>query len=328
MNRIFIASYTPLVQVIIALYFVGSGLSCPAEVPAFAELSADTVNFIGEIRRAGQLPEHAEPLDQKLVSDLAEKITSTQRLYGYDSNEIPRLDPGMLAADLCGVYVGPVNVLQILSSGIHVQDASRSNGKEFFVENVTSKHITDDQENDVLMCMFVQFTATTAFETVGGSRRTVLTCSPVDKEVFVESFRQRYSAIEDKLTEQLAKLEAAATPAPREWNDATGEYSVEARFKGIEDGKYIIVKGDGTEVGVSASDLSPGDRQYARKEFLRQRPIRVQISELSNRISELPESPDASFKIFSDFLDAPADKNRGDRRDKKRIRRRRGPIPN
>jgi hypothetical protein len=55
---------------------------------------------------------------------------------------------------------------------------------------------------------------------------------------------------------------ANAAPAFRTWTDATGKFSIEAKFVG-EDGDAVrLVKQDGTELKVPLAKLSESDRKY------------------------------------------------------------------
>lgn len=49
---------------------------------------------------------------------------------------------------------------------------------------------------------------------------------------------------------------------PREWTDATGKYTVEAEFAGVEDGKVLLRKLDGSTVSVPLEMLGKTDQQY------------------------------------------------------------------
>jgi hypothetical protein len=55
---------------------------------------------------------------------------------------------------------------------------------------------------------------------------------------------------------------ASAAPTFRTWTDATGKFSIEAKFVG-EDGDAVrLVKQDGKELKVLLAKLSEADRKY------------------------------------------------------------------
>jgi hypothetical protein len=51
----------------------------------------------------------------------------------------------------------------------------------------------------------------------------------------------------------------------RTWSDATGKYTIEAKFIGIEAGKVILEKADGSRIQIDLSKLKPEDRIEAVK---------------------------------------------------------------
>jgi WD40 repeat protein len=51
----------------------------------------------------------------------------------------------------------------------------------------------------------------------------------------------------------------------RTWTDKTGKFKVEAKFVGIENGKAILEKPDGTQVRIDLDKLSLGDRRHAEQ---------------------------------------------------------------
>lgn len=48
----------------------------------------------------------------------------------------------------------------------------------------------------------------------------------------------------------------------RTWNDATGRFSIQAKFGGIIGGKVVLVKEDGSKVSVTREQLSDADNKY------------------------------------------------------------------
>ena len=58
----------------------------------------------------------------------------------------------------------------------------------------------------------------------------------------------------------------AVVPAPvnRLWTDSTGRFKVEARLKGVDQGKAILEKSDGSVFEISLERLSASDRAYLR----------------------------------------------------------------
>ena len=70
-----------------------------------------------------------------------------------------------------------------------------------------------------------------------------------------------------------AQPEAEASPsrtggssAMRTWNDATGAFSVEAQFAGVEDGKVKLKKSNGKTVSVTLDQLSKEDQDYVAEQ--------------------------------------------------------------
>ena len=58
----------------------------------------------------------------------------------------------------------------------------------------------------------------------------------------------------------------AVVPAPvnRVWTDSTGRFKVEARLKGVNQGKAILEKSDGSVFEISLDRLSSSDQAYLR----------------------------------------------------------------
>ena len=58
----------------------------------------------------------------------------------------------------------------------------------------------------------------------------------------------------------------AVVPAPvnRVWTDSTGRFKVEARLKGVNQGKAILEKSDGSVFEISLDRLSLSDQAYLR----------------------------------------------------------------
>jgi hypothetical protein len=62
--------------------------------------------------------------------------------------------------------------------------------------------------------------------------------------------------------EKAADTETTEALPSRIWNDATGAFSVEAQFAGVEKGKVMLKKADGKTVGVPLEQLSAEDRDF------------------------------------------------------------------
>ena len=56
----------------------------------------------------------------------------------------------------------------------------------------------------------------------------------------------------------------AVVPVNRVWTDSTGRFKVEARLKGVNQGKAILEKSDGSVFEISLDRLSSSDRAYLR----------------------------------------------------------------
>jgi hypothetical protein len=61
----------------------------------------------------------------------------------------------------------------------------------------------------------------------------------------------------------------AAAPASgsefRTWKDATGQFSVEAKYAGLDAGRVVLVGKDGRERKVPLDRLSPEDQKVAKE---------------------------------------------------------------
>jgi hypothetical protein len=66
--------------------------------------------------------------------------------------------------------------------------------------------------------------------------------------------------------EKAADTETAEALPTRTWNDATGAFSVEAQFAGVEQGKVMLKKPDGKTVGVPLDRLCDEDREFVAKQ--------------------------------------------------------------
>lgn len=83
---------------------------------------------------------------------------------------------------------------------------------------------------------------------------------------------------------------SANDPPIRTWNDATGNYSVEASFVAVESGDVRMLKNDGTNILVPFKLLSSSDQNYvrsrlrARQAELRRKPLPV--ADLATRKGE------------------------------------------
>ena len=64
---------------------------------------------------------------------------------------------------------------------------------------------------------------------------------------------------------------ARRSSATRTWNDATGAFSVEAEFAGVEDGKVKLKKANGKTVSVPLDRLSKEDQDYVAEQSARSR---------------------------------------------------------
>jgi hypothetical protein len=62
--------------------------------------------------------------------------------------------------------------------------------------------------------------------------------------------------------EKAADTETAEAMPSRTWNDATGAFSVDAQFAGVEKGKVLLKKADGRTVGVPLEQLCVEDRDF------------------------------------------------------------------
>ncbi len=66
-----------------------------------------------------------------------------------------------------------------------------------------------------------------------------------------------------------AESASASSPASRSglrtWSDASGRFTIEAKFKSQEGSRVRLEKADGSEVAISLSQLSPADRAYLRQ---------------------------------------------------------------
>lgn len=63
----------------------------------------------------------------------------------------------------------------------------------------------------------------------------------------------------------IASLSLFAADDLRTWSDSTGKYTLEAKFIGIEGGKVVLEKADGSRIQIELSKLKPEDRIEAVK---------------------------------------------------------------
>jgi hypothetical protein len=66
---------------------------------------------------------------------------------------------------------------------------------------------------------------------------------------------------------------ARGSSAGRTWNDATGAFSLEAEFLGVEDGKVKLKKSDGKTVSVPLDKLSKEDQDYVAQQQTSPKPL-------------------------------------------------------
>ncbi len=66
--------------------------------------------------------------------------------------------------------------------------------------------------------------------------------------------------------EKAADTESAEALPTRTWNDATGAFSVEAQFAGVENGKVLLKKADGKIARVPLDRLSKEDRDFVAEQ--------------------------------------------------------------
>lgn len=53
----------------------------------------------------------------------------------------------------------------------------------------------------------------------------------------------------------------------RTWTDSTGEYSVQAKFAGLQAGKVTLQKADGTEVAIPLENLNAAGQEYVKRQL-------------------------------------------------------------
>ena len=66
--------------------------------------------------------------------------------------------------------------------------------------------------------------------------------------------------------EKAADTESTEALPTRTWNDATGAFSVEAQFAGVEDGKVMLKKADGKIVAVPLEQLCKEDQDFVAEQ--------------------------------------------------------------
>jgi hypothetical protein len=64
----------------------------------------------------------------------------------------------------------------------------------------------------------------------------------------------------------LASLAAAAAAEMRTWTDTTGQFTVQARFVALEEGKVRLAKEDGSQLEIELTKLSAADQTYANEQ--------------------------------------------------------------
>jgi hypothetical protein len=64
----------------------------------------------------------------------------------------------------------------------------------------------------------------------------------------------------------LAGLGRAAGAEPRTWTDNTGQFTIQARFVALEQGKVKLAKEDGSELEIELTKLSAADQAYANEQ--------------------------------------------------------------
>lgn len=71
----------------------------------------------------------------------------------------------------------------------------------------------------------------------------------------------------------VAIVGSSSLAAPREWTDGTGRFRVDAELVGVQDGKVLLKKPDGSEVSVPLEKLSEADRAFVAQQTSRPAPL-------------------------------------------------------
>lgn len=88
----------------------------------------------------------------------------------------------------------------------------------------------------------------------------------------------------------------------RQWTDRTGEFTIDAKFVSLKDGKVYLEKPDGSVIGVPVERLSSADHQFLEslpetKEYLKQNPLPDAAADPSTAIQFAKISAPADFKF-------------------------------
>lgn len=126
--------------------------------------------------------------------------------------------------------------------------------QNIWLQGIPTKDLTDKQY--VRICGFVEVAGTHEYESVVG-KRTV----PLIK--FLEGERLK------QLQEKAKDEEFAA--ASREWKDKTGEFSIQAIYKGYAKSSVTLEKRDGKAIQIKLLQLSSADNRWIRDQIRKER---------------------------------------------------------
>ena len=181
--------------------------------------------------------------------------------------QVPQLDVAVVKVGDIGRLVGCLDsssgdritwkVFQVIDGrNMIVQSKIDSAEKVVWVSGVNTTGIADKSYQR--LGQVFEVTGTKQYGTAIGGTNTVLVLSLFsiqDTDAFIAKFK----------VERPTKKVAATKVDVRElrtWTDATGKFTIQAKFGGLIGGKVLLVKEGGSKVYLTREQLSEADRKY------------------------------------------------------------------
>lgn len=184
--------------------------------------------------------------------DLARLRDPTQPIHGDMQYGPPR------GGDI-GRIPGVAKVVQVIDETTMLANVYFLGETTVWLRGIDTAGVADGQELRIGNKIVFHVSGTKKYETALGASRTVHVVEPIDvpAELYV-----KYAEITGLKPAEQKKAPSIPAAGLREWTDASGSFSVKARFRGMANGKVSLRTEDGRDLEVPLGKLSGADQKF------------------------------------------------------------------